>query len=73
MALGILALEMATGMQRLICSAKVRSYEDAVLPCGPLCHLTACPCWWNLTTSLMRFLSSLLSQKVWWKLDVGVQ
>lgn len=64
-----LALEMGCGMQRLIRSAKVRSYEVVAHCVTELCVLAAR----ILRTSLRRFLPGLLSQKVWWEPDVNVQ
>lgn len=63
MELGILALEMATGMQRLICSAKGRSYKDAVFPRGPLYHLIACPCCWKFAKRVVEMSDMLQMEK----------
>lgn len=59
-----MALEMPTGMQRLICGAKMRSHEDTVLPCGPQYHIIASPCCWNLTTSNEAFAKCTVSEGV---------
>lgn len=63
MELGILALEMATGMQRLICGAKGTSYEDAVFPLGPLYHLIACPCCWKFAKKVVEMSDMLQMEK----------